>query len=300
MCDILILMEKSKQTIICEKILQVASGKQSFLTVENAKRALGVRAKKNQQPYIAPLTVKLYAKKRTKDKMDYYKIEGKSDKVVLYIHGGAFINRPLIFHWKFIRDLNKATNATVYFPIYPLAPNSQFTETYSKILALYKHILKKTSPENIVVMGESAGGTITIGLCVLLKGKQLPQPAHIVPISACYDLTFSNPEIEPLNKVDLMLHSVGCRTACESWTGESQILNPLASPLFADLSGLPDMTIIVGTKEIMLPDTKLFVKKAQDAGINVNYIEKPEMGHAYPLYPTPEAKEAKDIIYKLL
>lgn len=117
-----------------------------------------------------------------------------TQKVILYLHGGAWTNQPLNLHWWFMDKMAQALQAKVVAPIYPKVPHYSYKDTYPKILNVYKVLLDTVeSPHQLTLMGDSAGGNIALGLAHLLKKEDLPQPKDIILLSACVDMSLSNP-----------------------------------------------------------------------------------------------------------
>lgn len=293
-------MKKSKTSAIIEKILKLAGNKKRFETVEQAKNYLKKCEKQNKKPYKVPTLYRNFATAKRLDNQTYYESTGSGENVVLYLHGGAFVNRPLVFHWFFLYDLKQLTNATIFFPIYPLAPEFTAKDTYKFLLKLYKHILLKHKSKNITIMGDSAGGTLSLSLTDLLKRKNLPLPARVIAFSPSLDIKFEHKKIDKVEMNDPMLSRVGCAFVCQFWARNLPYNNPLASPKFIDLEGYPPLYIFAGTNEILYPEIRDFVKMAKLKKYKVFYTEQKGMNHVYPLFPIPEAKKVKEKVAKLI
>lgn len=297
-------MKKSKTSTLVENILKLLNNKKNYISKKNAMKAVKKRKKKNAKRYKVPNLYKKFATRKVFDNapfdnFDYYFKKG-NEKVILYLHGGAFISRPLIFHWIFLNDLHERTKATIIFPIYPLAPKYNFRQTYIALMNLYQKIIERFPAENITIMGDSAGATLSLGLTNKIKEEKLPMPKLIVPMSPSLDITFSNPQIPNYEKVDPVLAQVGCAYICGIWARGADYDNPLVSPKFADIEKFPKTLMFYGTHEILCPEIKKFVKDIKNKNFNLYTIEKIGMNHAYPLLPIPEAEEAKQLIAKFI
>ena len=222
-----------------------------------------------------------------------------TERIILYLHGGAYVNEMANLHIIFCDKLAKKVNATVFAPIYPLAPNHTYEETYNIVENLYGLILKFNKP--VIIMGDSAGGGLSASFCEYLGENDLTQPKHLILISPWVDVSMSG-DYEEYEELDPMLGVDGLREMGEAWAGDLDLKDYRLSPLFGDIKMLPRTTIFVGTHEIFYPDIIKFFNKLNNNGIDVEVNIGEEMTHVYPLYPmVPESKEAfKHIVEVIL
>ena len=221
-----------------------------------------------------------------------------SENIILYLHGGAYVNEMQKLHISFCDKLAKKANATVYAPIYPLAPNHNWEETYEIVEKLYDLILELKKP--ITIMGDSAGGGLSAAFCEHLAVNGLAQPKHLILISPWVDVSMSG-DYDDYIDLDPMLGVDGLREMGEAWAGDLDTKDYRVSPLFGDMKELPQTTIFIGTHEIFYPDIIEFYNKLKDNGIDVELNIGEEMSHVYPLYPlVPEAKEALNHIVEII
>ena len=217
---------------------------------------------------------------------------------VIYIHGGAYINEIMSVHITFCDKLAKKVNASVFAPIYPLAPNHTYEETYEIVEGLYRHLLTIDRP--IIVMGDSAGGGFSAAFCEYLAVNDLPQPKNLILISPWVDISMSGDyevEFDPMLGVD------GLREMGKVWAGNLDTKDYRLSPLFGEVSQLPKTTVFVGTHEILYSYVIAFYNKLKGSGVDAELNIGEEMDHVYPVYPQiiPEAKEAlKHIVETIL
>lgn len=214
-------------------------------------------------------------------------------KTILFFHGGAYTEQPVFFHWLFTARIAEMTNSVLLAPIYPKGPDHKWTETRDLALSMYKELLTKTAPENIVVMGDSSGGGFAAVLCQLLAEEGLPKPGKAVLSSPWVDISMSNPELPQWDKKDITLPIYGLIEMAKGWSDGRDLKDPMLSPLFGDLSTLPDTYVTLGGRELLVPDVRQFCDRARAAGVNVTLLEKPGMLHDYLLFPCPEAKKAQ-------
>lgn len=234
----------------------------------------------------------------------YYvmKPKGKSNnKHIFYTHGGAYVNKITPYHWGFLWRLVNELNCTITVPLYPLAPEYTYKDTFEFIYPLY---IKQTShienSTDIVLMGDSAGGGLALALAQYLNEKHTPQPGNIVLISPWLDLSLTNPEIDEIDKYDPFLAKRGAIEAGKMYAGEADPKSYLLSPMYGDLNGLGEITVFMGTYDILVADARKFVEIAKTQGKDIHYFEYPKMIHVFPIFTFPEAKRAtQQIIQKI-
>lgn len=288
---------RSIQSWIAERILMRLSNKASFTDHKLYAKFLKEKQIKNEKPYVLPKFIqkKFAIKKQNFDGMDYYifnQEKTNSEKTILYLHGGGYIEQPSIYHWLFLGKIAKQTNAKIYVPIYPKAPNHQYNESFDKVLPIYEWILKTSGKENIILMGDSAGGGFALALAQLLLEKGLSQPRHIILLSPWLDITMKNPSAYALEQKDPMLGIFGLIEMGKAYAGNTDPNHYLLSPINGKIDGLGEITLFVGTHEVLFPDARKFKDKLTSQGEKINYFEYPKMNHIFVLYPIPEAKKA--------
>lgn len=222
----------------------------------------------------------------------------REDKVVMYIHGGGFISGSCHTHRGHVVKFAKASGAKMLLFDYRLAPEYPFPAALDDCLEAYDWLLSQGyEPSNIFIMGESAGGTLTLSTLVALRDKGYKMPSGAVSISPVTDLTCRAKSFETNARKDIA--PMGSWT---TWTGyyiaDNNPLDPHLSPLMANLNGLPPIMIQVGTYEIHLDDATNFAKKATEAGVDVTLRVWDKMVHAFPVLSPlfPEAKMAMEEI----
>lgn len=287
----------SRQSQLAERLLWLSRSKVGFMSIEAADKMVAARFEKNRLKRNLP---KLKSSVNIVDKYltEVYEFGDNNDsnRIIVYLHGGAYINQPARFHWKFVDKLVQATNINVIFPLYPKAPEYNFEQCYEYLEEVYNNINKKGYDE-IIFIGDSAGAGLALGFSQYIKNKNILKPSKIILFSPWVDLTMENPKIDNLEKVDPMLSKVGLLEIGKVWANGTDLNDYRLSPLKGDLRNLGQITIYTGTHEIFLPDCKLLKKKAIEANLEVNYFEYKHMNHAFPLFPIPEANKVfKEII----
>ena len=203
--------------------------------------------------------------------------------VVLYLHGGGYTCGSLEYAKGFAATLADECGVRVFCAAYRLAPEERFPAALDDAVVSYQYLLSKGYPANqILLCGESAGGGLIYALCLKLKQLRLPLPCGLIGISPWTDLTGSgqsyidNRDIDPSMTPELLQFYAKC------YTDEPE--NPLCSPLFGDLNGLPPSLLFVGGDEVMLDDTRMLHEKLRKCGCQSKMIVAPDRWHAYVLY----------------
>jgi acetyl esterase/lipase len=219
---------------------------------------------------------------------------------VLYVHGGSFIGEILPMHWSLIAKLANGGPAAVTVPIYPLAPHSTACQTVPVATDIAADLMERNGPQNVTLVGDSAGGNIVLGIAQTLRRRGLPQPRQLVLISPALDASKSNPAISSVARCDRVLSVAGSTASTQLYIGDLDSRDPLVSPLYADLTGLAPIALFSGTHDVHNPDAREFVARAKDAAVSVDYHEQPGAQHVYPLLPTAEGASARTLITALV
>lgn len=298
--------ERSEESVQFEKLLFSQSNKVSFSSVENAKQFIEQRGTVNNQPYVIGDDVQFLSVKdeQTFEDMQVFTLndqKSSKQKVILYIHGGAWTNQPLNLHWLFMDKIAQALQAKVIAPIYPKVPHFNHKDSYQKMLHLYNRILETVeSSSQLTIIGDSAGGNIALGLAQLLKQNQLPQPQDIILLSACVDLSLENPLIPEYEEKDPMLASEGMGVITKIWAADKDLKDPLISPIYGDFQGLASITHFIGTHESLYPDAVKFDEQLSEQGIDITTFVYPKMNHVFVVMPIPEALDAQQKIINII
>lgn len=216
---------------------------------------------------------------------------------LFYLHGGGYAHPASKYHYRFLRRLVRATDWRVIFPIYGRAPLHTCNEEIPLLAQLYRRYT--AGCPRIIVGGDSAGGGLAVALTCALKEEEQPLPQGLMLFSPWVDLTVSNPEIARLRRQDRMIDLYSTEPLAELWSDHCRDA-PLASPLFADLSGLPPCLLYTGTRESLYPDTLRFRQRLEQSRVRLIYREYDGMGHVFILYPIKEAAAAcRDLLHDL-
>ena len=219
--------------------------------------------------------------------------------VILYLHGGGFTCGNLQYATGFGSLLAVECGVKVFCTAYRLAPEHPFPAALDDGVESYQYLLYKGyAPDHITLCGESAGGGLCYSLCLRLRELGLPLPGGIVAISPWTDLTASgqsyvdNREIDPSMTAEQLDFYASCYTQNRE--------DPLVSPLFSDLTGMPPSLLLVGGDEIMLDDARLLHEKLLSAHCRSQLHIKPERWHGYLLYDLEEDRQDYALINRFL
>lgn len=265
---------------------------------------LAYRKAKGKKKYELPLLVKMSSKVddiMSKDmQLFYMNVESESDKLIIYLHGGAYVEEMLFFHWLMLDKITKQVDSTFIIPDYPLAPYSNFEDCYKKMAVFYKKVLKYYPDKKIIFMGDSAGGGLALGLSLYFAKKKLPVPDKLILLSPWIDLKMDNPKIEEYLDIDPMLKIDELRVDAAYWANGKNLKDYRLSPIYGDLSVLKDVTVFCGTHEIFYPDMLRFMDKLKENKVKHKLYVGEGLNHVYPAFPIPEADEAIEKIARII
>ncbi|MET0283544.1 MAG: alpha/beta hydrolase [Polyangiales bacterium] len=208
----------------------------------------------------------------------------QGDLVWLHLHGGAYSMCSPATHRSLAVRLALRTGARVILPEYRKAPEHPFPAAIDDVLASYRALLSYgVAPAQIVVGGDSAGGGLALALAQRLRALALPQPRALVLLSPWVDLTATGGTIEAHGPFDYLSGEMLAWGAANYLAGADP-RDPLVSPVFADLSGLPPMLVQSGGSEILLGQNVALVERARAAGVQVHHEISEGMVHVFHVY----------------
>lgn len=219
---------------------------------------------------------------------------------VLFLHGGAYVNGLIGKYWRFLAGLVDELHCTFVVPEYPLAPRHHADEVHALVLTLYRELGAAGHGHGLVVMGASSGGGIALALAQQLRAHGIPEPARLILVSPWLDVSMTNPALVAADRRDPLLDLDGLRDAGRMYAGERGVTDPLVSPIYGSLAGLPPLTVLTGTHDVLLPDARRFRDLATAAGADLDYLEYPGMVHEWTLLRLPEARAARRVIREAL
>jgi len=203
-------------------------------------------------------------------------------RVVLYLHGGAYVAGSINSHRSIAANIATAAKARALIIDYRLAPEHPHPAAVEDAVAAYRWLIDNhVDPRYLAIAGDSAGGGLTLALLVSLRDGKIPLPAAGVCLSPWTDLAFSGESWISKAAVDLIVFAVKEREFARLYLGGIEPRAPLASPLYADLKGLPPLLVQVGTNEVLLADSRRLVDRAKEAGVDAVIDEWEKMQHVW-------------------
>jgi len=210
---------------------------------------------------------------------------------ILFLHGGSYLINATRPHWRFLANLVEKTGCRVVAPDYPLAPEHCFADAYRMLISLYGE-MAADGGSGIVLMGDSAGGGLALGLSMMIRDEKLAPPAAVIMLSPWLDVTMSNPNIAAIDPEDPFLNIQALVRAGISWSGGANPRKPLISPIYGRLEGLPPMHLFTGTKDVLAADCRRIRGLCMAAKAQLAYYEFENMVHDWMLLDFKEARMA--------
>lgn len=206
-------------------------------------------------------------------------------KVLLYLHGGAYVMGSCDSHRKLVTHIARAARVEAVLPEYRLAPEHKFPAALDDCVAAYRALLDKGfGGDDIIIGGDSAGGGLTAATLLQIRHQGLPMPRAAVMLSPFLDMSASGESATTRAEVDPWFDPGQIKVVVDYYCPDEDIRNPLLSPVFANVAGLPPTLIHVGDDEILLSDATRFAKKLEDAGIDVELEVFLELWHVFQLF----------------
>jgi acetyl esterase/lipase len=225
---------------------------------------------------------------------------GGSGPHILHLHGGAYVQQIAAHHWRFVSWLVDDLDAIVTVPLYPLAPEHTVDTTLPQIRSVYDRTLACEPPNRRVLMGDSAGGGMSLALAQRFHAEGHPQPGQLVLLSPWLDVTMTGASVAEQDRRDPYLGASGLARAGRWYAGSVDTRDSRVSPLFGDFAGLAPIAVFIGTRDVLLGDSRRLRDEATAAGIRVDYHEYPGMIHNWPMRRLPEGRRAREQITELL
>lgn len=214
--------------------------------------------------------------------------------VVLYLHGGGYIFGSPKTHRQALIAMARAFGAPVYGLDYRLAPEHPFPAAVDDAARAYQWLLRKFPASEIVLAGDSAGAGLAIATALGVRDQGLKRAAAIVGFSPYSDLAVTGESVEANARSCAMFTPGGVREAAAMYLAGANPRDPRASPLYADLQGLPPMLLFASRHEILRDDTLRLAERAKAAGVQVELVVRDRLPHVWPVFVAllPEAREA--------
>ncbi len=216
--------------------------------------------------------------------------------MLLYLHGGAYLVGSCRTHRQMVSHIARAAGINVLVPEYRLAPEDPFPAAIDDAVGVYRSLLEDGfNGADIFIGGDSAGGGLTVATLLSLRHAGLPMPAAAVLLSPYLDVTASGESATTRAEQDPWFDAKDMHIVADHYCGEGvDLQNPLISPVFANVAGLPPTFIQVGDDEILLSDSTRLAEKMTAAGLDVEIEIWPGMWHVFQLFigKMPESRRA--------
>ena len=246
------------------------------------------------EPYHVPAAARITAAEVGGVPGEWVEGPQPAKSTLLFLHGGGYFACSAETH----RPITVAfalAGFRVFAPNYRLAPEHQFPAALDDAVAAYRGLLAAgNSPGQIVVSGDSAGGGLALCLLLALRAAAVPLPAGAALFSPWTDLAATGDSIRTNAHRCSMFHGKDIAPSGRYYLGDTDPRNPLASPLYGDLAGLPPLLIHVGENEVLRDDSARLAERARAAGVRVELKVWPVVPHAWQLAPhkIPEARQS--------
>lgn len=215
-------------------------------------------------------------------------------RAILMLHGGGYVIGSIGTHRRLAFDVSAAAAARVLLIDYRLAPEHRFPAAVDDAAAAWRWLLAQgLSPSRLSMVGDSAGGGLVIAALVKLRELGLALPGSAVAISPWVDLAMQGASLVSRASADPMVNADGLQAYARLYLGEADARTPLASPLYADLSGLPPVLVQVGSAEVLLDDAIGLSERLHRAGNTGSLSVWPNMPHVFPFF-APILSEGRD------
>jgi acetyl esterase/lipase len=221
--------------------------------------------------------------------------DAREGAAILYFHGGGYVLGSPGSRRKTVGHLAAAAKMLALAPSYRLAPENPFPAAVEDAVRAYEWLLAQgAEPSRTVIAGDSAGGGLALAAALAARNKKLPSCAGLALISPWTDLTCTSESYVARAATDVACTQAALAEMAGWYLGGADPATPLASPLFADLAGLPPLLCVTGADEILLDDTIHLVRKAGVAGVDASAVIVAGMQHVFPVWSGlfPEADEA--------
>jgi salicylate hydroxylase len=222
--------------------------------------------------------------------------EVHADNVVLHFHGGGYLIGSAKGSLEYASRLATAVDGVCYTVDYRLAPEHPYPAAIDDAVAAYRALLGRGIPaSSILLSGESAGGGLAVALALALRTAGDPLPAGILAVAPFADLTLSGESVRAFNGDDPAANRDLLTFMGASYFQGHEPTDPLVSPLFGDLTGLPPLFVTATQGEVLLSDAMRLAERAERAGVDVTLRLVEDSVHVYTIFPfLPETESTMD------
>ena len=268
-------------------------------TEEQCEQRFEELLREGEKPCPPPKLLKTRHEDNENGRIFYVNEDPESPYVIFYIHGGGYHYDIVLPHWQLIEKLARKTGAQVVVPTYRLVPFACYREAYDLIVPEYRKYAEACPDKKIILMGDSAGGGLSLALTEYFKLEGIRLPDELILFSPWVDISMENEDIKKFLPRDPLVTENDTLPAAKGWAGDRDIHDPLVSPIYGDLKGIHNVTVFIGTEEALYPDAvKMFHMLDQD--VSNELIVGEGMIHCYPLNPVEEAIHACHKVFHIV
>ena len=216
------------------------------------------------------------------------------DRIILFLHGGGFRIGSIASHRDLMQRMSQAARAKILAIDYRLAPEHAFPAPVDDALAAWRWLLDHGhAPQRIAIAGDSAGGGLALSCMLAARAKNLPLPCAAWLMSPWTDMTASGASYEDCADSDPLHQRAMILAMAKGYVGKADARDPLASPLSADLTGLPPLLLQCGAGEVLRDDSILLAQRAREQGVETEVQLYADMIHVFQTYAEiPAARES--------
>lgn len=221
--------------------------------------------------------------------------EANEKQILLYFHGGGYATGSHLTHRSLVAQIANAAKVNALVINYRLAPEHKYPAPIEDAVKVYEWLLQNQyDPSQIAFGGDSAGGGVAFGTLLYLRHQNIPLPKCAIGLSPWLDMTQSGDSHSNKRHIEPMLTTEALPLWIENYLGDADPKSPYCSPMFHSLIGLPPTYIQVGDEEVLLDDSVLFVKKAQEDGVAITFEIYKNHFHVFHgfWHVLPKAREA--------
>lgn len=225
---------------------------------------------------------------------EWLTLDQPKPRVLMYLHGGAYVAGSLQSHRHLVCALSDACQADALVVDYRLAPEHPFPAAIDDAMSAYLWLIKRHDPERVILAGDSAGGGLAVALISKLHEDKVRLPGAVVLLAPWVDLTGTSPTIQSVGRKDVILSAQMLASSAKMYSHTYPLDQPFISPGLVDLPYFPPTLIQVGTKDLLLHDSRLLANKLRASGTTLTFAEWRGCMHVWHFFTDflPESKRA--------
>ena len=288
-------MAKSRDAKVLSEVLELFS---MFLE-KNSEKLIEDAVSHGERPTPPPKNMETRYEDLPNGRVFYANEDSKSGITLIYLHGGAYFMDFTNSHWRLLKKLVDGADVRLIAPAYRLLPFATYREAFDLIVPLYREYREANPDQKVILMGDSAGGGLSLAVTEQLNADGIPLPDELILLSPWVDIAMDNVQISKYESRDPFLSVQTLSICAEKWKDDLDAHDWHVSPIYGDLKGIRNVTVFVGTSEIFFPDVTKFFRML-DRDPSNQLIVGNEMNHVFPLFPILEAEPAVNRIFEAL